>query len=184
MYIFGYGSLLNSASRRLTGHTGDAIPALAHGLVRYWSLIDDSYTLSPLAVNLGEGQVNGVLLKVDEVALKEFDVREAGYHRIKLPSENIECFGQFNTRETIWVYITPHISAPTIESPIVQSYVDTVISGCLEVSENFAKHFIEHTVGWHHPMENDRNQPKYSRTVQINREHHAVIDSLLASSLA
>ncbi|CSI75878.1 Uncharacterised protein [Vibrio cholerae] len=26
MYIFGYGSLINSASRRLTGQTGRAIP--------------------------------------------------------------------------------------------------------------------------------------------------------------
>ncbi|MGB5803907.1 MAG: gamma-glutamylcyclotransferase, partial [Vibrio anguillarum] len=26
MYIFGYGSLINSASRQLTGQTGRAIP--------------------------------------------------------------------------------------------------------------------------------------------------------------
>ena len=39
MYIFGYGSLINSASRKLTGQTGEAIPVIAHGLVRYLSLI-------------------------------------------------------------------------------------------------------------------------------------------------
>ena len=31
MYIFGYGSLINSASRKLTGQTGEAIPVIAHG---------------------------------------------------------------------------------------------------------------------------------------------------------
>ncbi len=36
MYIFGYGSLINAASRQLTGQTGEAIPVIAHGLVRYW----------------------------------------------------------------------------------------------------------------------------------------------------
>ncbi len=53
MYIFGYGSLINSASRQLTGQTGRAIPVVAHGLVRYWGKIDESYILSPLVVNEG-----------------------------------------------------------------------------------------------------------------------------------
>lgn len=69
MYIFGYGSLINSASRRLTGQTGRAIPASATGLVRYFGKIDDSYILSPLVVHQGDGKINGVLLEIDEVAL-------------------------------------------------------------------------------------------------------------------
>lgn len=69
MYIFGYGSLINAASRQLTGQTGEAIPVIAHGLVRYWGKVDDSYILSPLVVNRGESQVNGVLLEIDDRAL-------------------------------------------------------------------------------------------------------------------
>ncbi len=72
MYIFGYGSLINAASRQLTGQTGEAIPVIAHGLVRYWGKVDDSYILSPLVVNRGESQVNGVLLEIDDRALAEF----------------------------------------------------------------------------------------------------------------
>ncbi|MDG2609650.1 gamma-glutamylcyclotransferase, partial [Vibrio parahaemolyticus] len=96
MYIFGYGSLINSASREITGQTGEAIPVIAHGLVRYWGKVDDSYILSPLVVNEGEGQVNGVLLEVDHQALTEFDRRERGYHRIQIRPEQIETDISFN----------------------------------------------------------------------------------------
>jgi gamma-glutamylcyclotransferase (GGCT)/AIG2-like uncharacterized protein YtfP len=174
--------LVNSVSRKLTGQTGAAIPAVVHGLVRHWSLIDDSYRLSPLAANVGEGQVNGVLLKVDEHTLSEFDYRETGYRRIKLDHKNIDALSPFDDQEPVWVYVTENIFNPTVSSPIVQSYVDTVIAGCLEISEAFAKQFIEHTVGWHHPMENDRHQPKYARVAGVQKEHHAIIDQLLTHS--
>ncbi|MDB1126097.1 gamma-glutamylcyclotransferase family protein [Vibrio algarum] len=185
MYIFGYGSLLNSSSRRLTGQTGPAIPVIIHGLIRHWTLINDSYLLSPLAVSIGSGQVNGVLLKVDEHTLNEFDKREAGYQRIEVKTHKVETVEEEIDRTlTIWVYVTENIIAPTIEIPIVQSYVDTVIAGCLEVSENFAQHFVENTKGWHHPLENDRNQPKYTRLAGVTSAHHELIDDLLLKSSA
>ncbi|NOH97708.1 gamma-glutamylcyclotransferase family protein [Vibrio sp. 99-70-13A1] len=186
MYIFGYGSLMNSSSRQLTGQTGEAIPAIVHGLVRHWSKIDDSYVLSPLVVNEGDGQVNGVLLKVDDAALDEFDIRERGYHRIKLSPEQIELNADsqnqteaFDSQQSIWVYINDEVIAPSKQSPIVQSYVDTVMAGCLEVSEKFAEHFVTHTKGWHHPFENDRHQPKYNKLAGVAEHHHKVIDGLL-----
>ncbi|MGF1709110.1 gamma-glutamylcyclotransferase [Vibrio kagoshimensis] len=186
MYIFGYGSLMNSSSRQLTGQTGAAIPAIVHGLVRHWSKIDDSYVLSPLVVNKGQGQVNGVLLKVDDEALDEFDIRERGYHRIKLSPEQIELnidskshTEAFDSQQAIWVYINDEVIAPCEQSPIVQSYVDTVMAGCLEVSEKFAEHFVTHTKGWHHPFENDRHQPKYNKLAGVAEHHHSVIDGLL-----
>ncbi|MDN3614993.1 gamma-glutamylcyclotransferase family protein [Vibrio gallaecicus] len=186
MYIFGYGSLMNSSSRQLTGQTGAAIPVIVHGLVRHWSKIDDSYVLSPLVVNKGQGQVNGVLLKVDDEALDEFDIRERGYHRVKLSPEQIELnidsknhAEAFDSQQAIWVYINDEVIAPSEQSPIVQSYVDTVMAGCLEVSEKFAEHFVTHTKGWHHPFENDRHQPKYNKLAGVAEHHHSVIDGLL-----
>lgn len=102
MYIFGYGSLINAASRKLTGQTGEAIPVIAHGLVRHWGKVDDSYILSPLVVNEGEGQVNGVLLEVDDQALADFDRRERGYHRIQIRPDQIETETTFNSEHSIW----------------------------------------------------------------------------------
>ncbi len=181
MYIFGYGSLMNSSSRKLTGQTGKAIPVIAHGLVRSWGKIDDSYTISPLVVNSGEGQVNGVLLEIDDSELPEFDRRESGYQRVSLPASQIETEHEFDVSRPIWVYITENHQHPCENSPIVQSYVDTVLCGCLEVSESFAKHFIAHTLGWHHPMENDRHNPKYVRLAGVSEEQHPLIDELIAT---
>ena len=35
-YIFGYGSLINSTSRRLTGIAGDSLAVRVQGLERTW----------------------------------------------------------------------------------------------------------------------------------------------------
>lgn len=182
MYIFGYGSLMNSASRQLTGQTGRAIPVIAHGLVRYWGKIDDSYTLSPLAADTGEGQVNGVLLEIEGMALADFDRRERGYHRVRLTPNQIECDQPFDHHMPIWVYIKSQPEPPCESMPIVQTYVDTVLAGCLEVSEAFARHFVEHTLGWHHPMINDRLAPKYGNLAGVREEHYPAIDALIAQA--
>jgi gamma-glutamylcyclotransferase (GGCT)/AIG2-like uncharacterized protein YtfP len=179
MYIFGYGSLINSASRMLTGHTGEAIPAVVKGFVRHWSKIDDSYVLSPLAVNQGEGSVNGVLLEVDDSALAEFDRREAGYIRVPVSRGSIEPLAPYDNNQPVWMYVVDKTVAPCHNSPIVQSYVDTVLAGCLEISEAFADMFIEQTLGWHHPHENDRDQPRYQRVAGVSNTHHTIINALL-----
>ncbi|ASO29859.1 gamma-glutamylcyclotransferase [Vibrio anguillarum] len=181
MYIFGYGSLINSASRQLTGQTGRAIPVVAHGLVRYWGKIDESYILSPLVVNEGQGQVNGVLLEIDETALAEFDRRERGYERVPLNTNQIESDHAFNLQWPIWVYVKEAPEPPCERSPIVQTYVDTVLAGCLEFSETFARHFVEHTVGWQHPLINDRLVPKYGNLAGVEPCHQAIIDELIAT---
>ncbi|MBC5831393.1 gamma-glutamylcyclotransferase family protein [Vibrio metschnikovii] len=180
MYIFGYGSLMNSASRQLTGETGQAIPAIVHGLVRYWGKVDDSYLISPLVVNPGQGQVNGVLLEIDEAGLAEFDRRERGYQRIALSHQQIDCQHDLKTDQAIWVYVTEQYQPPCTRSPIVQTYVDTVLAGCLEVSEAFARHFVEHTLGWQAPWENDRSMPKYGNLAEVNATDLEHIDQLIA----
>lgn len=181
MYIFGYGSLINATSRQLTGQTGEAIPAIAHGLVRYWGKVDESYSLSPLVVSQGTGQVNGVLLKVEDEALAEFDQRERGYQRVALSNDQIETQHPLNKHSTIWVYVTEHVSPPCSHSPIVQTYVDTVLAGCLDISDSFAHHFIEHTLGWHSPWENDRHDPKYGNLARVNPIILPRIDALIAN---
>lgn len=180
MYIFGYGSLLNSASRQLTGQTGAAIPVIIRGLVRFWNVIDHSYTLAPLAVKVGDGQVNGVLLEVDETELSKFDCRESGYQRIQVAIEQIESEAHFDRSKIVWVYVSNSETPPNSDSPIVQSYIDTVIAGCLEISEQFARLFVEHTHGWHHAYENDRHQPRYTRTAIKYDSTIPTIDRIIA----
>ncbi|RJX74365.1 gamma-glutamylcyclotransferase [Vibrio sinensis] len=180
IYIFGYGSLMNSASRQLTGQTSAAVPSIIHGFRRSWGKIDDSYSLSPLVVARGDGLVNGVLLKVDQKELIEFDRRERGYHRVAVMTKQIESQLMIQDEDEVWVYIKNDAVPPCELSPIMQTYVDTVIAGCLEISEQFALQFVEHTIGWHHPLENDRHAPKYGNLAGVTTEHHSAIDRLVA----
>lgn len=180
-YIFGYGSLMNSASRQLTGQTSTATPAIAQGLCRYWGKVDESYLLAPLVVTKGEGMVNGVLVQLDSGQLSEFDHRERGYKRIKLHPSALVSALKLSERDNVWIYITEQAIPPCIISPIMQTYVDTVLAGCLEISESFAEQFIEHTIGWHHPREDDRHDPKYGNLAGVSQEVMQKIDRLLAN---
>lgn len=182
-YIFGYGSLMNSASRQLTGQTSQATPATAHGFKRYWGKVDDSYILSPLVVNKGQGQVNGVLLEVSDRGLLEFDVRERGYHRVVIEPDQLDAPLSLNSSDQVWVYIKDNPQPPCALSPIMQTYVDTVLAGCLEISQHFAEQFVQHTVGWHFPLENDRHQPKYGNLAGVTPADHPTIDALIANAI-
>jgi hypothetical protein len=48
----------------------------------------------------------------------------------------------------IWVYVQQQFEPPDANHPILQSYVDVILRGCLSISEDFAKDFIIHTKGW------------------------------------
>ncbi|KUI98514.1 hypothetical protein VRK_23820 [Vibrio sp. MEBiC08052] len=184
IYIFGYGSLMNSSSRQLTGQTGVTSPAVVDGLTRTWGMVDDSYQASPLVVQPGDGIVNGVLLNVSPQELTQFDQRERGYQRIQLDIADINTELPLSAQDAVWVYVKSEPMAPTHESPILQTYIDTVLTGCLEVSEAFAHLFVKHTHGWEHPLENDRHAPKYVNYAGISPEHWPKIDQILTQVLA
>lgn len=178
-YIFGYGSLMNSASRKLTGQTSEAIPATVDGLRRYWGKVGDNNTLSPLVVSQGQGKVNGVILQINDQELHEFDRRENGYQRIPLEHTCITSQLTLSTNDIVWIYTKDHSEPPCTLSPIMQTYVDTVLSGCLEISEDFAKQFIKQTIGWNFPIENDRLDPKYKNYAGVEEHHYPLIDKLV-----
>ena len=48
----------------------------------------------------------------------------------------------------IWMYHQQDLQPPSPEAPIAQSYVDTILRGCLSISEDFAEKFIADTKGW------------------------------------
>ena len=114
--------------------------------------------------------------------MAEFDHRERGYHRIQISADQIETDSTFNHEHSIWVYVKDQPDVPCSNSPIMQTYVDTVLAGCLEVSESFAQHFVHHTQGWHHPMEDDRHQPKYGNLAGVSKHHQPVIDRLVQAA--
>ncbi|SKC32800.1 gamma-glutamylcyclotransferase family protein [Photobacterium piscicola] len=181
MYIFGYGSLINTFSRQRTGNTGAAIPVLVEGLQRYWGKIEGSYPISPLVVVQEQGQCNGVLVEIDAVALVEFDKREHGYQRVEIAWQDITFIDDQSLKRegTVWVYTNNNFCTPCPKKPIIQTYVDTVLAGCLMISPQFAELFISTTKGWQHAYENDRHQPKYGNLAHVFKQDRLIIDQLV-----
>ena len=178
-YIFGYGSLMNSSSRQLTGQTGQALPAIVNGLVRHWGKIDTTLIASPLVAEFGDGQVNGVLLEIDSSELTLFDQREKGYQRHRIALNNIECSQTLKVDAEVWVYIKSQPLPPCENTPVLQTYIDTVLEGCLEVSESFAQFFIDNTQGWQYPIANDRSNSRYVNYAGVEKANQVLIDNLL-----
>ncbi|WP_434360602.1 gamma-glutamylcyclotransferase [Parasalinivibrio latis] len=176
MYIFGYGSLINEASRKMTSHTGDGIPVSVGGLVRQWGKVSGS-NISPLVVSEGDGECNGVLLAINEASLAAFDIRESGYRRIELPADGIRFLNNnVEVEGPVYAYVGREPEPPCHIQPIVQSYVDTVLAGCLRYSADFANAFVESTHGWHYPLINDRENPIYPRMAGVNQDDISWID--------
>lgn len=172
---------MNSTSRALTGQAGKTIPAIASGLVRHWGKVNDSYTASPLVAEPGDGVVNGVLLEIEPKELYSFDQREVGYHRVALTHPQIDVQHQINPSAEIWVYVKEKPQSPCHQVPVLQTYIDTVLAGCLEVSEEFAHLFIQHTLNWHAPVLNDREAPEYRNYAGVSPADKKKIDQLLLS---
>jgi hypothetical protein len=116
-----------------------------------------------------EGSCVGVLYPVTEEELSSFDAREIGYGREAIAIENVELVEYLELDEhydspdhkfflkavaekrsdvQIWVYVPLLPSPPDEDHPIVQTYVDVILQGCLEIHKDFAKDFIEDTKGW------------------------------------
>ncbi|OOE86018.1 gamma-glutamylcyclotransferase [Salinivibrio siamensis] len=182
MYLFGYGSLMNPASRALTGDSGWACPVTVSGLSRHWSNVSEAF-ISPLVVLEGEGECNGVLVNIDPQSLPDFDRREAGYQRLQLAESNIALPEDVILDGPVYVYVADARRAPDADKPIAQSYVDTVMAGCLRYSTDFARAFLTTTQGWEGAYHNDRSAPRYPRVAGVSDQDRIEIDRLMQNHL-
>jgi hypothetical protein len=173
-YILGYGSLINARSRARTGRSGRAIRVRISGLSRAWNFRSERNRMTALGVLKVKGATtNGVLVRVSKRELKRFDRREKGYKREQIENSNITLLAQDNRPlaqkklplGNVWAYFPIKSQQPTKHFPIRQSYLDVVLTGCLNLKcgEPFAAEFIRTTKYWRHPIDNDRSAPKYVR---------------------
>jgi cation transport regulator ChaC len=181
-YVFGYGSLLERASR--TSTNSDAVgawPARVEGFERGWFHQFENFvgsTCTFLGAKKAPGEtINGVIYAVED--LQKTKDREIGYTATLLDVNQITMLdggGQWKSKEKSDVYIflsnPPCIKPPSAETPMVQSYVDICINGCLElealyrtlneplVKESFTKEFIRTSREWSEFWVNDRIYPR------------------------
>lgn len=183
-YIYGYGSLICTEARNVTGRDSGAWPVRVKGYKRFWTA-HHTAGFSPLGVTPDDvATTNGVLVKVSEEELPRFDQREWYYRRELLPQSDIEYLGeQPDEKLNVWIYIPQRISIPTTAMPIIQSYVDVALTGCLAISQDFAVEFVRTTLGWNYPWINDRGHEQYGRALR-EVDSKPEIDSLLNDLLA
>lgn len=180
VFIFGYGSLINSESRAKTGNTGQAMPCIISGFRREWNFAVPSHGMMAVGVVTDPtSKCNGVIVSIPNSELPKFDKRESGYSRLKVDQGTIKLLDRTCTiNGNIWVYVSEDPQFPTKQRPIVQSYVDVILIGCLSYGEKFAKDWIKQTAGWNYPWIDDRKSPRYPRAMTANT-HAEKIDRLL-----
>ncbi len=178
-FIFGYGSLIEDESRESTTSSArDAWPVEVKEIRRGWWARGATSGLTTTflgAIHDPAAHCNGVIYPVTPQELAATDAREsAGYQRCTIDPVQIHMLdGRTEPpKGTFWVYlnlISPdrldeHLPSP--QFPMVQSYVDICIHGCLEVESRyptageFTKHFIETTDAWSTYWVNDRLYPR------------------------
>lgn len=169
----GYGSLIDAVSRAKTvPELAQKVvtPVLVKGLERVWAKRTIRGMTAMGVRFVPNAECVGVLLPVDDKELARFDRREKGYFRAKLNLDDVEPVpflddGYYKEEDhsiflsakaddklqdaiSIWVYVQKKPLPPTPKHPIVQSYVDTILRGCLHISDDFAKDFIANSKGW------------------------------------
>jgi hypothetical protein len=99
------------------------------------------------------------------------DAREISYCRAAVPSTSIEMLdgSTLPSPSEVWIYVNKPetLSSPDADNPIVQSYVDIFITGCLELQPrvadpaiDFVAECVRTTDGWSKHWVNDRLMPR------------------------
>jgi hypothetical protein len=172
-YIFGYGSLIERESRVATWPSAElASPVVVNGIARGWFDQTDVPSWSPTYVGgvaKTGANCNGVIFPVTPAEFADYVQRETGYEPTKIDRSQITMLDGSSTPPygDIWYFANTQQRFPSDEHPIVQSYVDVCLNGCLENEEmyplakeaNFAERFIKTTSNWGTPWINDRIYP-------------------------
>lgn len=203
-YIFGFGSIMNTSThatwqtpdRKTSGTNPGAVVTIkrSFGFKRKWNFRSSTGFTALGVVPVEEedaGDINGVIFRVPKEEMPNFDRREVGYEKVEVPYNFLEFHPdlsgsteqtQFNlgSNDNIWLYVPlPSQTMNADENhPLLQSYVDTVLQGCLEWGgERVAEEFILTTGGWSCFYLNDTPS---SRRPWLFRKQYALIDQLLS----
>jgi len=171
-FIVGYGSLMEESSRKRTSpNAGDALPVTVRGFRRAWiargTATGFSTTFLGVVPDAGSG-LNAVVYELPYEEAERTDARERSYCRAPVPPDRLRMHGNFPAPDgEVWIYVgKPERSqAPDARFPIVQSYVDIFLAGCLQTqdklgTEGFARECVRTTHGWSKHWVNDRIYPR------------------------
>ena len=203
-FLFGFGSIMNTSTHAswfpsnpngngntpgITSLPGTiATLSKEFGYERRWNFRSNTGFTALGVTTSGQGQeINGVLFRVPRWMMPGFDRREVGYTKLAIPLEYLilddshpKCtrFENLSPQKSkIWWYVPDRCRSADEAHPLLQSYVDTVLQGCLEWGgEDMASRFIQTTGGWSPFFLNDTPS---SRRPWLFRNQYDKIDKLL-----
>lgn len=180
-YIFAYGSLINKQSRNKNMKNVEVIYGEVKGYRRSWciSVTDRKFTALGL-VEDSSAICNGIYIPVSDEDIISFDKRELDgsgfqYERVRIDSKS--CDKAFSD-DIVYTYLTLKEKEATKSEPLIQSYIDVVLAGCLDYEKGFAEDFCNQTFGWSQYWINDREEPLYLHPKNIESQY-LEIDKLL-----
>ena len=172
-YIIAYGSLMETKSKNGTDSTsGKNRPVSVNNYQRGWFSRGDETGLSTTYLGVIKNlnaYFNGTIFPLaTSASLKNYDKREKYYCRVSVPKKYIHTLDCSSLPEAeFWIYvIKPEFMAnPSEKYPIVESYVDIFLSGCIEIEhkfhlKNFAADCVSTTSHWSTHWVNDRIYPR------------------------
>ena len=193
-YIVGYGSLMQDESRtRTSPRAGPAHPVEVEGYRRGWFSRGSATGFGTTYLGVRSEQkshINAVIYQVDPAEVDATDKRESLYCRVAVDLSDIRPLGGKWAPERdaqAWIYLSlpKTVAAPDARNPIVQSYVDVFLSGCLEQEQrsglaDFSRECLQTTEGWSEHWVNDR---VYPRRPFVYQPKAGQIDGLLKQQL-
>jgi len=149
-----------------------------------------------LGATVGPGNCTGVMYKVSPEELASTDARElgasgAGYSAEWLKPSELQILGSsnpinFDCARVRWYRMRDDaVQRPSLQFPVVQSYVDIFVGGALELEQRynlsgFAQETIMSTHGWSEHWVNDRS-PAY-RPFETDTQASQITRALLEAS--
>lgn len=180
-FLVGYGSLINKKSKDATHeHHGDMHPVTLSGFSRGWWLEGRKRNATALTIKRDPlSSMNGVLVEIDAQSLPHFDEREKSYERVPVTLDQLKFHDQGLAEDAqIYTYVREYPEGHRSKFPIFQRYLDLVIKGCLDVSEEFALEFVNTTHAWDQDVLNERDMPQ--TTFRYIEPETELIDEFLA----
>ncbi|PVB63341.1 gamma-glutamylcyclotransferase family protein [Labrenzia sp. 011] len=183
---FGYGSLVNIDT--IPAAT-QVVPGVLHGWRREWKVCgegEDGLGRCALSVREDEGsEIRGVMAREPRAGLKKLELREQRYHKVEGIGAAFRCDAahQPGAGDMFLFRASPdHHRWGTDSHPILQSYLDCVLAGYYRIwGEEGIDHFIRTTDGWHVPVLQDRDSPRYPRKIVPDPDLACLIDRKLAA---
>ncbi len=192
-YIIAYGSLMETKSKQGTDSSSGANkPIRVDHYQRGWFARGDSTGFSTTYLGVikdTHAHLNGTFFRLATADLiKNYDKREKYYCRISVPPSAIHPLNSDKLPNgEFWIYeLKPkYFAQPSEKYPIIESYVDIFLSGCLEIQEKFhLNHFaeacIDTTTHWSPQWVNDRIYPRRPFVFEPNA---IKIDTLLTKKI-